>query len=327
MSIRKRIGRYQVRVRVGDGSRVERTLPPGATLADARALEAAIKRARIDVATGRKPRRLIDDALDQYEAQARGLKSYALDLRYRFAVVREYTAGRPLEDIPAVAATLTSSGIKAGLQPATINRYLSVLRRAGYLAVKWGWTDLALGERVGMLAGERARDCLLSPAQVRAIADAAGQAGDTIRLLALTGLRRSELLQLTAESVQHGQIVLDARTKSGKGRVIPLAPEAAQIARRAIPCPVTLAELRRAFEHARQAVGLPQARLHDLRHAFGSWLAQAGTPATVIRDLMGHSTLAVTSRYTHATRDDLRTAVKSLRLGSGRGHKKGAQRA
>ncbi len=36
MSIRKRGDRYQVRVRVGSGQRLERTLPVGATLADAR---------------------------------------------------------------------------------------------------------------------------------------------------------------------------------------------------------------------------------------------------------------------------------------------------
>ena len=36
---------------------------------------------------------------------------------------------------------------------------------------------------------------------------------------------------------------------------------------------------------------------HGLRHAYASGLAREGTPMNIIRDALGHSSLAVTDRY------------------------------
>src|SRR5690606_5502636 len=85
--IRKRGARYQVRVALGNGRRLERTLPLGATRADARAVEATLIRRQIEIASGRQPSRLISEALDRWEIEAKGLKSYQKDLRYRIDVV------------------------------------------------------------------------------------------------------------------------------------------------------------------------------------------------------------------------------------------------
>ncbi len=42
---------------------------------------------------------------------------------------------------------------------------------------------------------------------------------------------------------------------------------------------------------------------HSLRHSYGTRLWHAGVPAQTIQQLMGHSTIAVTERYTHGTLD------------------------
>ena len=63
MPIRKRAGRFQVRVSLGGGRRVERTLPAGAKRGDAVALEATLRRAVIDQVVGRPRRFTIADAL------------------------------------------------------------------------------------------------------------------------------------------------------------------------------------------------------------------------------------------------------------------------
>lgn len=314
MPVRKHGRRWQVRVSVGGGRRIERTLPVGATRADALALETALRRRQIEIASGQQPSRLIDEALTQWvEASARHLKSYQSDLRYRIDVLRGYTSGRILDDLPDVAEAVKAEGTKAGLAPASINRYLSILRRIGNLAVRWGWTDKPIGKRVELLTGERRRDVYLTPAQVRALARAAGgEAGDAILMAALTGLRRSELLRLTPGMIRDKTILLDSATKSGKPRAVPLSPEAARIARRRLPWALTPKTLRRAFEAAREATGQPGVRFHDLRHAFGSWLASAGAPLTTVRDLMGHSSLAVTSRYAHVAAPHLREAIDRL---------------
>ena len=58
--------------------------------------------------------------------------------------------------------------------------------------------------------------------------------------------------------------------------------------------------------------GIQDFRWHDLRHTFGSRLAQAGVPITAIRDLLGHSQIQVTMRYAHLAPSNLRDAVQKL---------------
>ncbi|MDL2279575.1 tyrosine-type recombinase/integrase [Desulfovibrio sp. OttesenSCG-928-G11] len=51
---------------------------------------------------------------------------------------------------------------------------------------------------------------------------------------------------------------------------------------------------------------------HTLRHTFASWLVQQGTPLYTVAELMGHSTLEMTRRYSHLAPDTLRKAALSL---------------
>lgn len=57
----------------------------------------------------------------------------------------------------------------------------------------------------------------------------------------------------------------------------------------------------------------PQPTPHDLRHTYGSWLAEDGVPPHQIGALMGHKSLRSTERYTHATEarfDQARAALE-----------------
>lgn len=51
---------------------------------------------------------------------------------------------------------------------------------------------------------------------------------------------------------------------------------------------------------------------HSLRHTFASWLVQKGTPLYTVAELMGHTTLEMTKRYSHLAPDSLRKAAMSL---------------
>lgn len=324
MPVRKRGDRWQVRVACGGGRRIERTLPPGATRADARALEARLGRQRVALATGAG--HLLDDAIDRWQADAERLKSWARDLSYRIAIIRQYTAGVPLRDLPAVAERMKANAAGSTLTPAAINRYLSILRRIGNLAERWGWTDEPLGRRVVLLPENSQRHVYLSPAEVRRLMAAADAlTADMIAFAALTGLRRGEMLRLRRDQVQGELLLLDANTKSGRPRAVPMPPEAARIARRRLPWAIGDWALRDRFEAARKAAGLPHVRWHDLRHTYASWLVQAGQPLGAVRELLGHSTIAVTQRYAHLAPEHLRAAVGALprvRRGSGMGQRK-----
>ena len=80
-----------------------------------------------------------------------------------------------------------------------------------------------------------------------------------------------------------------------------------------LPWGITDDGLRKAWEASREASGMQGVRFHDLRHTFASWLARdPEIPLTLIRDAMGHSSLAVTSKYSHLRRDDLAQVAGKL---------------
>jgi hypothetical protein len=49
-----------------------------------------------------------------------------------------------------------------------------------------------------------------------------------------------------------------------------------------------------------------------LRHTFASWLALGGTSILILKDLLGHKTLAMTERYAHLSPDHKRTAASGI---------------
>ena len=58
--------------------------------------------------------------------------------------------------------------------------------------------------------------------------------------------------------------------------------------------------IEKSWRTARNAIGRPDVRFHDLRHSISTWLAAAGTPLNLVQELLGHSDIATTMRYAHA---------------------------
>ena len=59
-------------------------------------------------------------------------------------------------------------------------------------------------------------------------------------------------------------------------------------------------------------VGLPDVRLHDLRHTFASHAAMTAETLPMIGKLLGHSTVQATARYAHLDDAHLSDAVSKL---------------
>ncbi|PZM81514.1 MAG: hypothetical protein DKT66_20120 [Candidatus Melainabacteria bacterium] len=57
--------------------------------------------------------------------------------------------------------------------------------------------------------------------------------------------------------------------------------------------------------------GLDDVHFHDLRHSVASWLGAQGVNAFTIMDVLGHSTIATTVRYTHLNQDVSRAALEA----------------
>jgi integrase len=64
--------------------------------------------------------------------------------------------------------------------------------------------------------------------------------------------------------------------------------------------PLPARNLGRLFAKLLQRAGLPRVRFHDLRHTAGTSLIAEGIPLVMVKDLLGHSTIAITADiYSH----------------------------
>ena len=71
-------------------------------------------------------------------------------------------------------------------------------------------------------------------------------------------------------------------------------------------------DVKRSFAYACVKAKIADFRFHDLRHTAATRLADHGADAFQIAAILGHSSIQMTARYTHATSDGLRRAMESL---------------
>lgn len=260
---------------------------------------------------GIDPRRTFGDALLEW-IKAGAPKSMYSHIRN----TRPHMERAPLQSSVKAALEMKQVMLKQGLSPQTVNRRLAVVRTVLNFAYKQlEWIRDPLGSRISaMMMSEKefARHVYLTPEQVTTLLSLIKS--DEVRRLVLgycyTGARRSELLHLADGAFKNGMLSFSAATKGKKARSVPVPAHAAGVFSR-LPFSCSAHLLRREFEQAREAAGLSHVRLHDLRHTYASWLAQdPDVPLTLIRDILGHSSLAVTSRYAHLRTDS--SAVNSL---------------
>lgn len=267
--------------------------------------------------SGRSTQRSFEEALLRWinEGAPKSMWSHARN-------VRPYLDRVPLESVVPAAHAMKADMRKQGLSVMTINRRLAVVRRILNVAYReWDWLREPLGEKVQLFSEKgMARELYLSRVEVESLLDAVKNetAKRVIVLAAYTGLRRGELLKLQPSNWQKPYIVLTSSTKGKRPRTVPVVEELQSLVE-PLPFGIHAEVLRDEFERARKAIGRPEIRLHDLRHTFASWLAQdSDVPLTTIRDLLGHSSLAVTSKYAHLRSDTLQVVSNAL-------SKKGAQ--
>jgi integrase len=147
-------------------------------------------------------------------------------------------------------------------------------------------------------------------------------------LLAMnTGLRRGELFHLQWTDVDLSRNYLTVRggaTKSGDTRHVPLHEETAQALQRwhrtargstyVFPGKDggRLTSIRSAWCRLLREANISDFRWHDLRHHFASQLVMASVDLNTVRELLGHSDIAMTLRYAHLSPDHKAEAVGRL---------------
>lgn len=220
-----------------------------------------------------------------------------------------------LDAVPAEFATLIAKWQSDGLRPTTINRRIAQVKRVTKLAwERWEWIETPVHQKIKTLSeANTAREYFLSVDEVYSVLDLCRPAvREFLLCAAYTGLRPwSELIRLLPNDFD-GRRIHVRRSKSGRSRYVPVAGEIGEILGRNLPWPVSESTIKRDWYAAKKELNHPW-RIYDLRHTFASWLAKdPETPLTVIRDILGHSTLAMTSRYAKLRDESLREAVDRL---------------
>ena len=142
-----------------------------------------------------------------------------------------------------------------------------------------------------------------------------------IRLLMLTGCRKSEILSLqwTDIDLEAGELRL-RESKTGP-RAVPLSPPAAKVLAELPRVPgnpwvipgqkpdTHMTNLDDPWRIVRERAGVENVRIHDCRHSFASRALALGESLPVIAKLLGHSQIRTTARYAHLARDSVRAAA------------------
>ena len=219
--------------------------------------------------------------------------------------------------------------------PAMANKVLSLLSKAFNLAEIWGWRPEGTNpcRHVGRFK-EEARDRYLSEDELRrlgeALSDLEANTGTSrhataaIRLLVLTGCRSAEILGLRWQDVDFERRCLHLPdSKIGKRNVMlnSVALGILDGLERVDGSPWVIPganpdrhqrSLQRVWERTRDAAGLKDARIHDLRHTFASYGVNGGQNLPVIGRLLGHNKITTTQRYAHLADDPVRLAAEEI---------------
>lgn len=246
----------------------------------------------------------------------------------------------PLQSLTAtMLQAVAVQAQKEGKSPATVAKVLGIVSQVWNLAVARG---VVAGDsptkQVKTLRRDNRRMRFLSEEEARKLLDALQARSPDMHDIALfslfAGLRAGEIHGLT-----WGDVNLDAGTlyirdpKNKVSRHAHITPEIrAVLVRRGADgmnrpdyvFPARDGGQRRwvsdTFERVVDALGFndgiedtrQRVVFHSLRHTFASWLVQRGVPLYTVEELMGHTTLEMTKRYSHLAPDTMRAAAMGL---------------
>lgn len=257
----------------------------------------------------------------QKGASAHTLRAYRKDLEAFSAHVRKDLPDVGLIDVRSFVALQIREGLNkttAARRLASVRSFLRFMHREGYIKsnpAKLVTTPktpetlprflsvddvFSLVEKPGGIGFIHARD--------RAI----------LELLYSSGLRVSEVAGLNTEDVNTREGLVKVRGKGRKERIVPVGAKAVDAIKSYLVEKILLKRKTRSLFLNRRGTKLSErgirrivvkyARMvgingrigpHTLRHTFASHLLQGGADLRVIQELLGHSSLSTTQKYTH----------------------------
>ncbi len=156
-----------------------------------------------------------------------------------------------------------------------------------------------------------------------------------VEMLYGSGIRLAELHGMNISDLNFGDSTIKVLGKGNKERIVPITPYALRL------CSAYFKVRRSAGSESPLIVNDKEARLsrrqiqrvvenelamvtdakkrspHTLRHSYATHLLDGGADIRVVKELLGHSSLASTQIYTHVTKEKLRDAFRQAHPRSG----------
>jgi site-specific recombinase XerD len=281
--------------------------------------------------------RLSEFQRSQTSLSARTQSAYGSDLR----LFSEWVARSSVDSPAGVTRTLVRRYVAAlstrEFARASIARKAAALRRyyAWALAEGLAEVDPTIGIHVG--AGGARLPRVLDRRELERLLDGPSSEGEPVwrrrrddavlEVLYGSGVRVSELCGLELAQVRLEDRVLIVWGKGSKERRVPLGEPAIDALRswlgiRAEVVPPEAGPILFANERGKQLTPRDVRRIldrrspspthpHALRHTFATHLLDGGADLRSVQELLGHSDVATTQRYTHVSRERLRSAYQN----------------
>ena len=299
-------------------------------LGDSPAEERKIKRAILTVA---------EFALERYMPFVKGYKkSWDSDDSYLRNHVLPRFGSHHLDQVSQQEVVEFHHAMRAkGYALATCNRMLVLLRYMFNLAKKWKLPGADFNPTIGvpMYEANNARERYLTAEETQRLKEALVRSDNTqlqyiVPLLLMTGARKRELLEAQWEHFD-----LERRSwripmsKSGKARYVPLSATVLEVLAQLprwpgcpylVPNPKTrepYVSIFSSWNTARKHAGLPEVRMHDLRHSMASNMVNSGRSIYEVAKVLGHTQLKTSQRYSHLSQETLIAAVDAAANATG----------
>src|SRR5947207_5189511 len=240
------------------------------------------------------------------------LKSIRTERNRVLAWAREF-GSRPLGQITRTEIEAWRREKMASCRPATINRDLSRLRHMLNLAVEWELLEESPMQGIKFLRENNARTRYLSLEECqRLIASCIAPHIRALVAIALhSGMRLGEILNLCWHDLDFASsFILVRDSKNGESRHVPMDATLSALFR-AYPqrpgtdlvfssrCGGHIVDVRMGFLNSCKRASLTDLHFHDLRHTFASQFVMAGGDLYILKEILGHKSITMTTRYAH----------------------------
>lgn len=327
-------GKYTVDFRTSSGKRIQRVVDAWTWQDANECLTREIRKEELKgrgIEIEREPIR-VDEATDLYiEDYAKSNKKSWKDDEYRInAHIRPFFGNCRVCDItPLTIEKYRTWRLKSGVTKTTVNKECALLRKIINLMIDWGFANENPMSKIRPFSekGTERERILSQEEEDRLLSECPSYLKPIIMTALHSGMRRGEIFNLKWDLIDFDRRIIKVeKTKNGKTRMIPindrLYHELLKVKDQncqnsyVFPNPETgkpYTEVKKSFKGACRRAGISSdLRFHDLRHGFATKLIQSNVDIITVRDLLGHSSVRITQRYTHSNQEQMRKAVELL---------------